>query len=115
MISHVVLFSPKEDLGQEGRRELLDALVAASATIPSIKRFRVGRRLKHGLPGYEQHMADDYQFAAIVEFDDLDGLTAYLAHPSHASLGAHFTASASRALAYDYTVVDARDVRQLTE
>jgi len=75
VISHVVLFSPKEDLGREGRRELLDALVAASATIPSIKRFRVGRRVKHGLPGYEQHMADDYQFAAIVEFDDLDGTT----------------------------------------
>jgi hypothetical protein len=115
VISHLVLFSPRPDLSEAGRRALLEALVSASATIPSIRSFRVGRRVKHGLAGYEQQMADDYQFAAIIEFDDLDALTAYLAHPSHASLGAHFGASASRALAYDYALVDARDVRQLIE
>ncbi len=115
MISHVILFSPRAELTPAARRNLLDALVAASSEIPSIRKFRVGRRVKHGLPGYEQQMGEDYQYAAIIEFDDIDGLTAYLAHPSHASLGAHFTASASRALAYDYTLVDAPDVRQLTD
>ena len=113
MIAHVVLFSPKPDLPEVERRALLDALVAASADIPSIKRFRVGKRVKHWLPGYEQMMRDDYQFAAIIEFDDMDGLKTYLGHPSHIAIGQHFTASASRSLAYDYELVDASEVSKL--
>jgi len=49
-------------------------------------------------------MRDDYEFAVMIEFDDLAGLTAYLQHPAHAAAGHHFTASASKALAYDYDV-----------
>ena len=113
MITHVILFSPKPDLPQTARRELLEALVAASTEIPTIRSFRVGRRVKHGLPGYEQMMRDDYEFAAIVEFDDVEGLKAYLAHPSHAAIGRHFTASAARSLAYDFDLTDAANVSQL--
>lgn len=106
MIAHVVLFSPKPDLPDEDRKALLNALVEAAGGIPSIRRFRVGKRVKHGLPGYEQMMRDDYEFAAVIEFDDMDGLTAYLRHPSHAVIGRHFTSSAARSLAYDYATVD---------
>ncbi|MEP6914302.1 MAG: Dabb family protein [Acidobacteriota bacterium] len=113
MIAHVILFSPKDDLSPDARRLLLEALVAASAGIPSIRKFRVGRRIKHGLPGYEQMMADDYEYGAIIEFDDVEGLKAYLVHPSHAAVGRHFSASASRSLAYDYAIVDASDAQQL--
>ena len=113
MIVHVVLFSPKPDLPQTDRRALLDALVAASADIPSVKRFRVGKRVKHWLPGYEQMMRDDYEFAAIIEFDDMNGLKTYLGHPSHAVIGHHFAASGARSLAYDYELVDAGEVSQL--
>jgi len=56
------------------------------------------------LPGYEQVMPDDYEFAVMFEFDDVAGLKAYLQHPAHAAAGHHFTASASKALAYDYEV-----------
>jgi Stress responsive A/B Barrel Domain len=115
VIAHVILFTPKPELTDAARRDLLDSLVAASADIPSIRAFRVGRRVRHGLPGYEQLMRDDYEFAAIVEFDDMDGLKSYLAHPSHAAIGRHFIASAARSLAYDYTLVDATDVRLLTD
>lgn len=113
MIAHVVLFSPKPDLPQADRRALLDALTAAAADIPSIKRFRVGKRVKHWMPGYEQLMRDDYEFAAIIEFDDIEALKVYLAHPSHAVIGGHFMTSASKALAYDYTLVDAADSSEL--
>ena len=113
MIAHVILFSPKPDLPEAERRALLDALVAAAGEIPSIKRFRVGKRVKHWMPGYEQLMREDYEFAAIVEFESIDDLKVYLAHPSHASIGHHFMASASRALAYDYTLVDAADAGAL--
>lgn len=115
MISHVILFSPKPELSDTARRDLLEALVAAAADIPSIRKFRVGRRVRHGLPGYEQFMFDDFAFAAIVEFDDMDGLKEYLAHPSHAAIGRHFMASAARSLAYDYTLVDAADVARLID
>ena len=115
MIAHVILFSPRDDLSPAARRELLDALVAASGDIPSIRSFRVGRRVRHGLPGYEQMMLEDYEFAAIVEFDDLEGLKSYLAHPSHVTIGRHFTASASRSLAYDYDLADAASVGRFVD
>jgi hypothetical protein len=113
MIAHVVLFSPKPDLPDAERRALIAALVAAAGDIPAVKRFRVGRRVKHWMPGYEQLMLDDYEFAAIVEFDDIEALKVYLAHPSHAVIGQHFTSSASKSLAYDYAVVDAADAGRL--
>jgi hypothetical protein len=115
MIVHVVLFSPKPDMPSDDRRGLLAALVAAAGDIPSIRRFRVGKRVKHWMPGYEQLMRDDYEYAAIVEFDDVESLKIYLAHPSHAVIGRHFTTSASKSLAYDYTVVDAEDAAELVE
>ena len=107
MIAHVVLFSPKPELSPADRRTLLDALVATSTEIPSITRFRVGKRVKHWMPGYEQLMRDDYEFAAIIEFEDIEGLKTYLGHPAHAVIGRHFTASAARSLAYDYELGDA--------
>jgi hypothetical protein len=113
MIAHVVLFSPKPDLPEAERRGLIKALVAAADDIPSVKRFRVGKRVKHRMPGYEQLMRDDYEFAAIIEFEDIEGLKMYLAHPSHAVIGQHFTSSASKALAYDYAIVDAADAAEL--
>jgi hypothetical protein len=113
MIAHVVLFSPKPDLPDADRRALLEALVSAASQIPSIRRFRVGKRVRHGRPGYELMMRDDYEFAAIIEFDDMDGLRLYLEHSSHVAIGQHFTASAARSLAYDYEVVDATDVSRL--
>jgi hypothetical protein len=106
VIAHVILFTPKSDFAESAGRALLSDLEAAAAAIPAVRRFRVGPRVRHGLPGYEQGMRDDYAFAAIVEFDDVDGLKAYLAHPAHEKLGYHFTAAAERALAYDYEVAD---------
>ena len=106
MIAHVILFEPRADLTDAQRDQVLDDLRRAAREIPSIRRFRIGRRLRHGLPGYEQAMRDDYEYAAIIEFDDRDGLEAYLHHPAHAAAGAHFTESAGRALAYDYDVSD---------
>jgi hypothetical protein len=106
MIVHVVLFSPRPDLSAADRAAVLESVAAAAKEIPSIKRLRIGRRVKHSLPGYEQMMHDDYEFAVIIEFDDVAGLKAYLQHPAHAAAGHHFAASASKALAYDYDIAD---------
>jgi hypothetical protein len=111
MIAHVVLFEPRPDLSDADRASLLDGLRAAADAIPAIRRLQVGRRVLHGLGGYEQAMRDAYSFAAIVEFDDVEGLRSYLAHPAHERIGRHFTESALRALAFDYDVVDVRGAR----
>ena len=107
MIAHVVLFQPRADLPERERDQFLDNLSHAATHIPSIKRFRVGRRVQHGLPGYEQVMAQSYDFAAVAEFDDVEGLKAYLTHPAHDAIGRHFETWAERALAYDYEMVEA--------
>jgi hypothetical protein len=113
VIAHVILFSPREDLSTGARTDLLNDLAVAAARIPSVRRFRVGRRATHGLPGYEQVMPGTYTFAAIVEFNDMDGLKEYLAHPAHVAIGEHFTTSAASALAFDYEMVDAADASRL--
>lgn len=109
MIVHVILFEPRPDLADAERQQVIDDLRAAAASIPSLRRCRIGRRLRHGMPGYEAVMTVDYQYAAIMEFDDRAGLEEYLRHPAHHAAGRHFTMSAANALAYDYEVEDAED------
>ena len=106
MIAHVILFKPKHSLTEAERQAVLAGLRAAATGIPTIRRMRVGRRLRHGRPGYEQLMREDFEYAVIVEFDDVAGLTAYLAHPQHAAIGQHFMQSSAAALAYDYEMED---------
>ena len=113
MIAHVVLFAPKPDLPDAVRQAVLDGLTAAASEIPSIRRFRIGRRVRHGMPGYEQAMRTDFEYVVMIEFDDERGLLAYLQHPSHVAVGRHFTESALAALAYDYDIVDAGDASRL--
>ena len=105
MIAHVILFQPRPDLSESERRAVIDSLEAAVSGIPAVRGIHIGRRVTHGLPGYEQAMRDRYDYAAILQFDDIEGLKAYLVHPLHAALAQHFTTAASAALAYDYELV----------
>jgi hypothetical protein len=105
MILHVVLFRPRKDLSAGARRGLADALRRAIDEISAIKRIRIGRRRTHGRP-YEQLMRVDYTHAAILEFEDMAALRAYLEHPSHADLAAQFFECFEQALMYDFDVRD---------
>jgi hypothetical protein len=58
-------------------------------------------------------MRADYQYLLILEFDDIEGLRAYLEHPAHDAIGGFFTSAASASLAYDYEVVDLREAKKL--
>lgn len=110
MIVHVVLLEPREDLDASKRERILADLTRAATEIPSIQRFRIGRRIQHGLPGYEQAIRDGYSYILLIEFENQEGLTTYLQHPVHDGIGAHFTSSTQRALAFDYELVDAHNV-----
>ena len=106
MIAHVVLFKPKPGLTDGERQTVISDLKTAASGIPSIRRMRVGHRIRHGRPGYEQLMREDFEFIVIIEFDDVEGLTAYLSHPRHEAIGSHFMQASAAALAYDYEVED---------
>ena len=105
MVSHVVLFKPKPYLAADQRGALVESFSRALREIPSIRHSRVGRRVTHGR-GYEQLMHVDYEYMAVLEFDDIDGLKAYLEHPAHAELAERFFTAFEAALMYDFEVID---------
>jgi Stress responsive A/B Barrel Domain len=113
VIAHVVLLQPRAGLSMTERKDALATLAGAASEVKEIRRFRIGRRVRHGLPGYEQAMAQDFEFALIIEFDDMEGLKGYLKAPAHAALGHLFTTATDAALAYDYKIVEPTDAVRL--
>ena len=103
MVVHVVLFRPKPGLSESERGAMIKALRTAATEIPTVRRFSVGARITHGA-AYEALMAQDFPFAAIIEFDDVAGLQTYLQHPRHETLGELFYRLQESALAYDYVL-----------
>lgn len=103
MMLHIVLFKPRPDLTAEARAALAAAFERATREIPSVRGVRVGRRVRHGA-AYEAMAPDAADYAAIVEFDDLAGLQAYLRHPAHEELGARFNDSLLAGLVYDVEI-----------
>jgi hypothetical protein len=101
---HVVLLKPRADLRADQRRHFVDVFRRAVTSIPSVRGVRFGRRVTHGA-GYERNAPDAGAFLAIIEFDNRDGLEAYLAHPTHAELGVAFGESLSAALVYDFEML----------
>ena len=101
MLTHIVLFRPRAGLSGQERASLAEALHTAIRSIPSIRRARFGKRVTHGRP-YEQMMRVDYEYAALLEFADLDGLKAYLEHPAHEALATRFFQVLDEGLMYDF-------------
>lgn len=109
MVLHVVLMKPRADLSAPERKAFVAAFDRAIRAIPSVRGVRVGRRVTHGA-GYETMAPDSGDYLAIVEFDDLAGLQAYLTHPAHADLGARFGDSLSSAMVYDFETARLEDL-----
>jgi hypothetical protein len=101
MVAHIVLFRPKPDVTSTDRQAMFDAIQEAATGIPSVRRFQIGARVKHK-PQYEQLMTEDFPYAAVIEFDDLEGLQSYLQHPKHQKLGQLFYQLLEAGLVYDY-------------
>ena len=105
MIVHVVLFRPHPDLSESQRKALTDAFTVALREIPSIRRAHVGERVTLGR-AYESLMRTHYSHIAILEFEDVSGLKAYLEHPAHERVGTLFFESFAEALIYDFDLKD---------
>ena len=107
MIAHVILFQPRADLTESDRQQIFEAFTAAASASSAVRNVRIGRRVRHGLPGYEAAMRQDFEYLAILEFDTVEALKSYLEHPVHAEAGRHFSESSAASLAYDYQMLDA--------
>jgi len=105
MIAHVLLFRLRAEVPPTEQLALIDAYATAIRDIPSIRRARVGRRILMGRT-YEQAVRTDFPYAAILEFDDADGVRAYLDHPAHAEVATRFFAATADTLVYDFEFVD---------
>ena len=103
MIVHIVLFRPRPDLPPDEAGDLLKAFELALAGIPVIRRALVGRRVVIGR-GYEDKMRTDFPYAAVLEFDDVNGLRQYLDHPAHNDVGGAIFAAAEDILVYDFAM-----------
>lgn len=101
MVAHVVLYRLRADVTPGERAQFNTALVNAFSSIPEIRRYRVGRRLQVGA-AYETTMSSPFEYFGLLEFDDMAGLQAYLAHPSHVELGRLFWSCSERTLVIDY-------------
>jgi hypothetical protein len=106
VIAHIVLLQPKPELSESQRADALETIRESAANLPGIRRFRLGRRVKHGLPGYEQMMPQDFEYALIVEVEDIAALKRYLQAPAHVALATLFYSATAAALAYDYALED---------
>ena len=104
MIAHIVLLQPRpgSDGGASGATRSRQLGSGRGRRARRSARFRLGRRVKHGLPGYEQMMTQDYEFALIIEVDDVAGADAVSAGAGARALGDLFYTATSAALAYDY-------------
>jgi len=103
MVSHIVLMKPRAGLSADNRRAFVAAFERAIREIPTVRSVRVGRRVKHGA-GYELVSPDAADYFALIDFDDLAGLQAYLRHPAHDEVGARFGEALSAALVYDFEI-----------
>ena len=103
MVSHLVVLQPRPNLTLPERRDFLEAFQRAVNEIRAVRGVRIGRRVRHGA-GYEQQMPDAADFVAILDFDDVEGLRTYLAHPAHQRLGRLFGEVLSSALIYDFEI-----------
>ena len=103
MISHIVLMKPRSDLTSAEREAFVAAFERAIREIASVRNVRIGKRVMHGA-AYEVHAPDSADYIAAIDFDDLDGLQAYLRHPAHEELGKRFYETLSSGVAYDFDV-----------
>ena len=108
MIAHVILFRPRPDVALSEQHAIIDAYAVALRDIPTIRRARVGRRVRIGR-AYEELMRNDFPYAAILEFDDLDGLRAYLEHPAHEEMATRLFAAIAETLVYDFEMESGAD------
>jgi hypothetical protein len=110
LIVHLVLFTPRPDLGEAERTAIRQTLQHALTDIPSIRSYKVGRRLRLGTH-YDRVAPLDFEFLVTIEVEDERALADYLAHPAHQRLGQLFYETSASALACDFRLGEISDLQ----
>lgn len=83
MVKHIVLFQLKPELSLEEKEGVMKAFKQGienlPASIPSIKKIEVGLNINSD---------EAFDIALYSEFDSLDDVRAYAAHPAHLAVAA---------------------------
>jgi hypothetical protein len=108
MISHIVLFEPKPDLATDKILSFAQQLARVIASVPTIRRVTVGRSLAVDSGVARNFGGKTYSFAAVIEFDDKEGLISYLNHPSHQVLGRLFWENCEATVVAEMESIDPR-------
>jgi hypothetical protein len=101
---------PRTDLTARDREALVKAFEHAVREIP-VRAVRIGRRVTHGAQ-YEQTSPDAADFLIQIDFEDLAGLQAYLRHPAHEAVGAHFNQLLDSGWVYDFETGELARLRE---
>jgi hypothetical protein len=106
--AHIVLFQPKATVNEADRASFAGSLQRACREISSVRRAVVGRAADVDA-GYARSFGDGgFEFAAVFEFDDRDGLVEYLQHPIHKELGRLFWLVCERTAIVEVDLTDAK-------
>jgi hypothetical protein len=90
MIAHIVLFEPKASLEHAQKLAFAQSVIEACRSIAAVKRVSLGRRVEIDA-GYARSLGDSpSKYAAVLEFEDADGLVSYLNDPRHEGIGRLF-------------------------
>jgi hypothetical protein len=111
MITHLVVMKPRVDLTARDCEAFIEAFEHAVREIPVVRAVRIGRRVTHGAQ-YEQTSPDAADFLIQIDFEDLAGLQAYLRHPAHEAVGAHFNRLLESGWVYDFETGDLARLRE---
>jgi hypothetical protein len=107
VISHIVLFNPREGLSEDEVRLFAQQLYLTMTDIPAVVRATVGRRIE--VDSDERLLGDvTYKYSAVIEFIDRPGLLDYLSHPLHRELGRLFWLSCGSTVVTEVETVDAK-------
>lgn len=75
MLTHIVIWKYRGDVGQETRNEHVASLRRLAAIIPEVKSLDVGFDVLH--------LPRSYDTGLVAIFEDRAGLDAYTVHPEH--------------------------------
>ena len=108
MLAHIVLFEPKPGISEGQKRLFAQLFQDLSRAVSSVRRANVGRSIDLNT-GYAREFGEKtYRYAAVVEFDDSEGLVEYLTHPIHQKLGKMFWDICDRTTIIETKMADAK-------
>jgi len=79
MLRHVAMFKFQEGISDAQKAEARDALNALMGVVPSLRAMTTGLNKEHDL--YPRASERNWDMVLVADFDDLDGLKSYFAHP----------------------------------